>query len=489
MSAAADTERSPFKPKYRLTLWRTPHGTLSATVVPFALFQLSFLLALTTPFSWTGVAVCAVSYAVRMFAITGFYHRYFSHRTFQMGRAVQFAAAWLGCSAFQKGPIWWASHHRQHHKYSDTPEDPHNSQAGFWHCHWLWFLYREGDEISYDSAKDLTRYPELLWLDRHWHLPPLALAFALLAFGGWHWVVWGFFVSTVLVQNGTYCINSLMHYCGRQYFSTGDDSRNHWLLALITLGEGWHNNHHRYQASTRNGFYWWEYDITYYLLKLLSFAGLVRDLNPVPFKILEEGTVNRRLQREARRMGHRVKPITVLRSEIQELSDQLGARARVLHLEVQSLSDHVGGRVHQFHVDMQRLQDQVAARAHHLRIEVHGFGGQVAEGGRQLRLEMARLQQLVNEKGRQVRGEVQALQEQIVDHGRALGAEIHELGELVAARGKTVRVDIQGLSDQVTATAGDLRRDLQEVSEHLAQRLRALREELDQLGGLLPEAV
>jgi stearoyl-CoA desaturase (delta-9 desaturase) len=205
-----------------------------------------------------------------MFAITGFYHRYFSHRTYRMGRVMQTVAAILGATAVQKGCLWWAAHHRDHHKNSDTDADPHNSHEGFWHSHVVWFLYREGEEIDYEPVHDLARFPELRWIDRYWQVFPAAMALALFAVGGYHWLVWGFFVSTVLLQNGTGCINSLMHYWGRQRFSTGDESRNHWLPTLVTLGEGWHNNHHRYKASTRNGFYWWELDPTYHGLRALS---------------------------------------------------------------------------------------------------------------------------------------------------------------------------------------------------------------------------
>jgi stearoyl-CoA desaturase (delta-9 desaturase) len=269
--------------------YQTEHGTLTATVLPFALLQLAVLLAFTTYFSWTGVALCAITYLVRMFAITGFYHRYFSHRTFRLGRVIQFLAAFIGTTATQKGPIWWASHHRMHHKTSDTEEDPHNSHIGFWHSHWFWFLYKENDETDDRNVSDLLRFPELQLLDRFWYVPPTMLGVGLFVIGGWHWTVWGYFVSTFLLSNATYTINSLTHFWGKKRYDTGDESRNNGLLALITLGEGWHNNHHRYQASTRNGFFWNEIDITYAGLKLLSWVGLVGELTPVPARILEEG--------------------------------------------------------------------------------------------------------------------------------------------------------------------------------------------------------
>ena len=304
-------------------LWRTRRGTLQlAGVLPFVLLQLSVLLVFTTHFSWTGVALCGLSYAVRMFAITGFYHRYFSHRTFRMGRAMQFAAAFLGATATQKGPLWWAAHHRQHHKASDTEKDPHNSLAGFLHSHWLWFLYGESNDTNPKVIADLARFPELSVLERFWYIPPLILAVGLYAAGGWHWTVWGYFAPTFLLSNATYCINSLMHYWGRQQYFTGDESKNHWLLALVTLGEGWHNNHHRYQASSRNGFFWYECDMTYYILRLLSLLGLVRGLTPVPGKILQEGRLNRRLRRQAGRAGEKFSPKKVTVGQIQALTPE-----------------------------------------------------------------------------------------------------------------------------------------------------------------------
>ncbi|NKB71039.1 MAG: acyl-CoA desaturase [Candidatus Latescibacteria bacterium] len=309
----------PFKAR-AWSQWHTRRGTLRlAGVLPFVLLQLSVLLVFTTYFSWTGLLVCGASYIVRMFAITGFYHRYFSHRTFRMGRTMQFVGAFLGATATQKGPLWWAGHHRQHHKTSDTEKDPHNSHEGFLHSHWLWFLYRESDGADLKVTADLARFPELRLIERFWYVPPFLLGAGLYAVGGWHWTVWGYFVSTFLLSNATYCINSLMHYWGRQQYYTGDESKNHWLLALITLGEGWHNNHHRYQAAARNGFFWYEFDPTYYMLRLLNLVGLVKGLTPVPSKILQEGRLNRRQRRLARRQGDEYIPQRILAGQLQEM--------------------------------------------------------------------------------------------------------------------------------------------------------------------------
>ena len=465
------------------------NGTLTMGSIPFVLIQLSVLLVFTTHFSWAGLALCGVSYFVRMFAITAFYHRYFSHRTYKMGRVMQFIAAALGATATQKGALWWAAHHREHHKYSDTPEDPHSSTKGFWHSHFLWFMYKEGSETDYEGIKEYSQYRELVFLERHWYYAPLLLALTLFAVGGWHFVVWGFFVSTVLVQNVTYCINSVTHILGKQYFSTGEESRNHWFLGILALGEGWHNNHHRYQASTRNGFYWYEFDITYFILKLMSFVGLVRDLTPVPFKILEEGRINRTLLKESRRLGGAMQPIAVLRDEIGELSDQLAARARVLRVEIEAMRDHVGGRARSLRVEIQNLHDQVICKAKSLRDEVHHevqeIGGQVAQKGRYVQTEMQHLNDMVAEKGKQLGAETTNLQNFVAEKARMLGAEIQDLGEQVAAKGKHVKLDVQELSDLMAATGSGLKREVQELSEQASLRARMLKQEIENLGVLL----
>ncbi|MFH1567239.1 MAG: fatty acid desaturase [Gemmatimonadota bacterium] len=471
---------------YRLVLARTRHGTLTAGIVPFLLLQLSVLLVFTTPFSWTGVAVCAATYAARMFFITGFYHRYFAHRTYRMGRAMQLVAAFLGSTAVQKGVLWWAAHHREHHRSSDTPRDPHNSREGFLHSHWLWFLYKEIDEVSYDSIPELTQYPELVWMDRYWLAAPVSLAAGLYLAGGWHLLVWGFLVSTVLVENGTNCINSLMHYWGRQYFQTGDESRNHWLLALLTLGEGWHNNHHRYQASARNGFYWHELDPTYWILRALSLVGLVRDLQPVPAKILEEGRYNRRLIREARRMGRNLKPVAVLRGELQEIGDQVSVRVRILAVEVAALAEQVAAGARAAALEMQTFQEQAGARVRQLQCEVQGVSGQMASGGRALQREMQALQAQVAETARRTGLEVQRLNDQAVACIRRLGADIQALRELAARKGR--QASVEALQEQSAALGRRLREELQAAGDQVAQGTRALVAEIEALSGLRPGA-
>ncbi len=268
--------------------------------IPFALLHLACLGVIWVGFSWIAVAVAVVLYLMRMFFVTAFYHRYFSHRTFKTSRTVQFVMAALACTSGQRGPLWWAAHHRQHHMHSDQDPDPHSPRIiGFLKSHMGWFLTRNAFATDERLVRDWLRYPELRWLNRFDWVPLLLLAIGLFVLGallqryapalgtdGWQMLVWGFFVSTIMLYHFTYTINSLAHTVGKQRFATGDDSRNNFFLALLTLGEGWHNNHHHYPASARQGFYWWEIDVTYYGLLLLKSLGLIRDLRPVSTEAL-----------------------------------------------------------------------------------------------------------------------------------------------------------------------------------------------------------
>lgn len=234
-------------------------------------------------FSWAGVAIAAASYAIRMFGITAGYHRYFSHRTFKTSRVGQFLFGLLGVTCTQKGPLWWAAHHRHHHKYSDQPEDIHSPrQRGFWWSHMFWILVERHKKADLSRVKDLTRYPELVFLNRFEVWFSAAFAVALYLIGGPVALVYGYFVATVFLWHGTFTINSLSHVWGRRRYETSDDSRNNLVLALITGGEGWHNNHHHYQRAACQGFYWWEIDTTYYGLKLLEALRVVWDVQGVP---------------------------------------------------------------------------------------------------------------------------------------------------------------------------------------------------------------
>jgi stearoyl-CoA desaturase (delta-9 desaturase) len=268
-------------------------------ILPFIAMHVACLAVFWVGISWVAVIVALIAYVVRMFAITGLYHRYFSHRTFKTSRVGQFIFGVLGASAVQRGPIWWAAHHRHHHAHSDQEGDIHSpKQVGFWRAHMGWFLSRRGFTPDMKYVRDLLQFRELRWLDRFDVFVPTLLGVGMFLLGvllenkaphlhtnGWQMLIWGFFISTVLCYHGTYTINSLSHVFGRQRYRTGDTSRNNWLLAIITLGEGWHNNHHFYPNAARQGFYWWEIDVSYYMLKMLSWFGIIWDLKPVPAEV------------------------------------------------------------------------------------------------------------------------------------------------------------------------------------------------------------
>ncbi len=261
-----------------------------ARVVPFVAVHVACLGVVLVGWSWTAVGVAAGLYVVRMFAITGFYHRYFSHRAFRTTRFWQFVFAVLGNSAAQRGPLWWAAHHRRHHRHSDTESDVHSPKHhGFLWSHMGWITSRENFPTDLSAVPDLATYPELRFLDRFDVLVPVLLAVGLFLAGGWQLLIWGFFISTVVLFHATCLINSLAHTLGDRRFATADESRNNLLLALITFGEGWHNNHHKYPGSARQGFFWWEIDLTYYGLRLLEGLGVVSDLRPVPDRLLRAG--------------------------------------------------------------------------------------------------------------------------------------------------------------------------------------------------------
>ncbi len=269
--------------------------------VQFLLLHVACLLAIWTGVSTVAVVTCLALYVVRMFAITAGFHRLLAHRTYRTGRVFQFMIALLGTMAYQKGPLWWSAHHRAHHLNTDTESDPHSPLTGsFWQSHVGWFLTRAARTPDRTLVANLSKYRELRLLDRYYTLPPLMLAGGTFLFGvmleryapalgtsGWQMLIWGFFISTILLYHGTFTVNSLAHLFGRRRFETDDNSRNNFLVALITLGEGWHNNHHYYPASERQGFYWWEIDMAHYTLRAFSWLGLVWDLRPPPRRVYD----------------------------------------------------------------------------------------------------------------------------------------------------------------------------------------------------------
>ncbi|HKA21841.1 MAG TPA: acyl-CoA desaturase [Blastocatellia bacterium] len=280
-SSIKEFEGVNFKPEYGTKL-KNP-----VKLFPFLLMHIACLGVLFVDFSVSAVLLCIVLYAVRMFALTAGYHRYFSHRSYKTSRPFQFILGLLGTLAVQKGPLWWAAHHRRHHKYSDQEGDVHSPvQEGFWWSHIGWIVSPRFDPTDWDAIKDFSRYRELCLLNT-WHLiPPVLMAVSLFLVGGWQWLVWGFFVSTVALYHGTFSVNSLSHVWGSRRFATNDQSRNNFLIALWTGGEGWHNNHHHYMASVRQGFYWWEVDCSYYILRMMSWVRLVSDLRVPPKHLL-----------------------------------------------------------------------------------------------------------------------------------------------------------------------------------------------------------
>ena len=258
----------------------------------FWFVQASALLVFVVPFRWEYLGLWAAAHFLRAIGLTLCFHRYLAHRAFKMNRAARFVWAFIGTAAMQKGPLWWAGHHVNHHKYADRDGDPHSPMvSGLYHAHVGWFL----DDAKYDAVestnpviRDFSKVPELALLDRFYYLPPLLMALALVLVGGMPWLAWGFCLPTMTLAHATFCINSVNHLFGSRRFETVDESRNNVLTALFAVGEGWHNNHHRYQRAARNGFYWWEFDPTWYVIRAMAALGIAWDLQSVPERIYKE---------------------------------------------------------------------------------------------------------------------------------------------------------------------------------------------------------
>lgn len=263
----------------------------------FWLVQASALLVFTVPCSLGLVALWAASHFIRAIGLTLAFHRYYAHRAFQMNRVVRFFWTFAGTAAMQKGPLWWAGHHVYHHKYADRDGDPHSPKvSGFYHAHLGWFLNDSRHQTvdpSNPVVRAFSKYPEVVFLERYYFLPPLALAMAMYVLGGWTWLIWGFCLPTTTLAHATFAINTVNHLFGSRRFQTLDDSTNNALTALFAAGEGWHNNHHRYQRAARNGFYWWEFDPTYYAIWTMEKLGLAWDVQGVPERIYREAEEGR----------------------------------------------------------------------------------------------------------------------------------------------------------------------------------------------------
>lgn len=264
----------------------------TVSVVVFWLIQASALSVLFVPFTWGLVGLWAFAHFTRAIGLTLTFHRYFAHRAFKMGRLTQFVWAWIGTSAMQKGPLWWAGHHITHHKYADRDGDPHSPHvSGFYYAHIGWFA----NDVKYNKIeptnpvlRDFSKFPELMFLDSQYWLPPAVWGVAMYLIGGLPWLAWGFCLPTVTLAHSTFAINTINHLFGSRRFHTMDESRNNIFTAIFAAGEGWHNNHHRYQRAARNGFYWYEFDPTYYVIRVMGWLGLAWDIQPVPERIYRE---------------------------------------------------------------------------------------------------------------------------------------------------------------------------------------------------------
>ncbi len=357
------------------------------SVVSFALVHLACFAALWTGVTVTSLALCVAFYLLRMFAITAGFHRYFSHRSFKTSRVFQFVLAFVAQMSAQSGTLWWAAKHREHHAHSDLPTDVHSpAQHGFVFAHLGWIFHRPHSTADYSSIPDLTRYPELVWLDRRKLLPAVVLGAICLAIDGLPGLVVGFFWSTVLTYHGTFAINSMAHCFGRQRYVTGDDSRNNLWLALITLGEGWHNNHHYYQSSTRQGFRWWEIDVTYYVLKMLSWVGVVWDLRSPPREVLAGSRrpptpiVERvaqqlaehfrleRLSAQAREVFEQSTALETVRERSAEAREQLAALLSDVHLPELPSLDALRRKAEETFAQTPAL-DEIVARAREILVD------------------------------------------------------------------------------------------------------------------------
>ena len=341
--------RQEFRDRYR------PFET-----VPFVLVHIACFAAIFTGVHIVDLAIAVGLYAVRMFGITGGYHRYFAHRSYKTSRFFAFLLALLAQSSAQRGVLWWAAAHRHHHRYSDTDEDVHSPvRRGFWYAHFGWFFTDRHRDTDLDKVPDLARFPELRWLDRHPYLPAFALAILVFALAGWSGLVVGFFWSTVALWHATFSINSLAHVVGRKRYLTGDQSRNNWWLALLTFGEGWHNNHHHFQSAARQGFRWYEIDFSYYVLKALSAARFVWDLQTPPQRVV------RAEQRLRRAVVEKAANELANSFPVEQIAGEVGAflalKRANLDSSLQTMQDELSELIERYHRRFDQQAETVRA--------------------------------------------------------------------------------------------------------------------------------
>jgi stearoyl-CoA desaturase (delta-9 desaturase) len=252
------------------------HTWYVRNIVYFSCLHALPLGALATGAGPAVFAAAAVLYVVRIWFVTAGYHCYFAHRAFETGRVFQALLAFGAQTSGQGSALRWAAAHRHHHAHADQPGDLHSPEArGLWHAHLGWLLETDYLARAEPQPGPFLEVRELAWLDRHPHVPPLALAAAMLLGFGWPGLCIGYGLSTVLVYHATFTVNSLAHRFGTRRFDTPDRSRNNWFVALIMLGGGWHNNHHRHPRSARHGLRWWELDVTYLVLVVLAWCRIV----------------------------------------------------------------------------------------------------------------------------------------------------------------------------------------------------------------------
>ncbi len=372
-----------------------PHDDIVyPAAIPFILVHVAALGVFWTGFTTTAVLLCIGLYLLRMWALTAGFHRYFSHRSYKTSRVFQFVLAFLGQSSAQRGVLWWSAIHRAHHRHSDTPEDPHSpAHHGFLMSHVGWIFRPSSNRADYDTIQDFAKYPELRLLDRFPHVPAAALAVFTYLVAGLPGLFVGFFLSTVILYHAVFAINSVAHVVGKRRYVTGDDSRNNWWLALVTLGEGWHNNHHHYQSSTRQGFFWWEVDISYYVLRCLSWVGIVWDLRAPPAALLsgEQRLGRKVVEKVAEELAHSF-PLDRITHEAREAWSnwspgqdiQEGAsRARV---RIGEAREQLAQQLHEIHLPSLPSLEELKAKAESKYQETPSID-EIAERAREILLE------------------------------------------------------------------------------------------------------